>query len=54
MIVFNVNGKRGRWIFMLQDFHFKSVHHLGNNDFNVDALKKNPVFISNENEDFHV
>ncbi len=29
-IVYDVNGRRGRWIFMLQDFHFKILHRLGN------------------------
>ncbi len=52
MIVCDVNEKRGRWISMLQDFHFKIVHHPGNKHFNVDALNKNPMFVSNENEDF--
>jgi len=54
MIVSNANGKRGRWIFMLQDFHFKIVHHLGNKHLNVDALSKNPMFVLDENEDFQV
>jgi hypothetical protein len=53
-IVSNANGKRRRWISMLQDFHFKTIHHLGNKHFNVDALSKNPMFVLDENEDFQV
>jgi hypothetical protein len=37
---------------MLQDFHFKIVHRLGNKHSNVDALSRNPVFVSNEEKDF--
>lgn len=33
---------------MLQDFHFKIIHRLGNKHSNVDALNKNHVFVSNE------
>jgi hypothetical protein len=36
---------------MLQDFHFKIVHRLGNKHSNVDALSINLVFVSDDNED---
>jgi hypothetical protein len=52
MIVSSANGKRGRWISMLQDFHFKTIHRLGNKNFNVDALSRNLMFVLDENEDF--
>jgi len=44
--------RRGRWIFMLQYFHFKIVHHAGSKHANVDALNKNPVDKYEANEDF--
>jgi hypothetical protein len=50
--IFNANGRRGRWISMVQDFHFKILHCLGNKHANVDALNGKPIFISNEEEDF--
>jgi len=37
---------------MLEDFHFKIVHHLGNKHFNVDVLNKNLVFVSDEMRTF--
>jgi hypothetical protein len=37
---------------MLQDFHFKIVHRPRNKHSNVDALSRNPVFVSNEVKDF--
>ncbi len=36
---------------MLQDFHFKIIHKLGNKHAYVDALNYNPICTSNE-EDF--
>ncbi len=50
--IFNANGRRGRWIFMVQDFHFKILHCPGNKHANVDALNGNPIFILDEEEDF--
>jgi hypothetical protein len=42
-IVFEAYERRGRWISMLQDFHFKIVHRVGSKHANVDALRKNPM-----------
>lgn len=39
---------------MLHDFHFKIVHCLKSKHSNVDALGKNLIFVSNDNEDFQV
>ncbi len=39
---------------MLQDFHFKIVHRPGSKHSNVDALSRNPIFVSNEAKDFQV
>jgi hypothetical protein len=36
---------------MLHDFHFKIIHHPKSKHSNVDALGRNPVFVSNDNED---
>jgi hypothetical protein len=47
-IVCDANGRRGRWISMLQDFHFKILHCLGNKHANVGALSSNLIFISDE------
>jgi hypothetical protein len=50
--IFDVNDKKGRWIFMVKDFHFKIFHRLGNKHANVDALSKNPIFILDEEKGF--
>ncbi len=41
--VSDANGRRGRWIDLLQDFSFKILHRLGMKHTNVDALSRNPV-----------
>jgi hypothetical protein len=51
-IVSNPNERQGRWRSMLQDFHFKIVHKLGRRHSNVDALNRNPIFVSNGEKDF--
>jgi hypothetical protein len=53
-IVSNANKRRGRWISMLQDFHFRIVHWLGSKHSNFDALNKNLMFVYKDNEDFQV
>jgi hypothetical protein len=52
--VSDANGKWGKWISTLQDFHFKIVHRFGSKHSNVDALRMNHVFVSNEEEHFQV
>ncbi len=37
---------------MLQDFQFKIIHRAGNRHLNVDALNRNPIGFSKEDEDF--
>jgi hypothetical protein len=49
--ILDANRQRGSWISMLQDFHFKIIHKLGNKHAYVDALNYNPICTSNE-EDF--
>ncbi len=51
-MVFDANERRGKWISILEDFHFKIVHRLGSKHSNVDALNRNHVFVSDEEEDF--
>jgi hypothetical protein len=36
--ILDANGQRGTWISMLQDFHFKIIHKLGNKHTYVNAL----------------
>ncbi len=50
--VSNTYECKGRWISMLQDFHFKIVNHAGCKHANVDVLNKNPVEKYKANEDF--
>jgi hypothetical protein len=52
VIVFNVYGMRGHWIAMLQNFYSKIIHHFGAKHANIDALNKNLVSMSKEDEDF--
>jgi len=47
-----VYGKRRRQIMMLQDFQFKIIHRARNRHLNVDALNRNPIGFSKEDEDF--
>lgn len=51
--VSDANGRRRRWIHMLQDFDFKIVHQLGLRHTNVDALSKNLVGKASEDDDFN-
>ncbi len=39
---------------MVQDFHFKILHHPINKHANADALSRNPIFISVEEDNFKV
>jgi hypothetical protein len=50
--VFDANGRRGRWIDMLQDFSFKILHRPGMKHTNVDALSRNPVGEAKDDDDF--
>jgi hypothetical protein len=50
--VSDANGRRGRWIDMLQDFDFKIVHRAGSKHANADALSRNPVEQAADDEDF--
>jgi hypothetical protein len=42
-MVSDANGRKGRWIDILQDFSFKIQHRPGIKHTNVDALSRNPV-----------
>jgi hypothetical protein len=50
--VSNANGRRGRWIDMLEDFSFKILHRPGLKHGNVDALSRNPVGHAADDDDF--
>jgi hypothetical protein len=50
--VSDANGRRGRWIDMLQDFSFKILHRPGMKHTNVDALSRNPVGEAKDDDDF--
>ncbi len=52
VIVSNAHGRRGRWIDMLQDFSFKIVHWPRFKQTNVDALSRNPVGPTTDDDDF--
>ncbi len=43
---------RGRWIDMLQDFSFKTLHRPGLKHMNVDALSRNLVGPTMDDDDF--
>jgi len=51
-MVSDANGRRGRWIDLLQDFSFKILHRPGMKHTNVDALSRNPVGEAQDNDDF--
>jgi hypothetical protein len=48
----DANGRRGRWIDLLQDYSFKIIHRPGARHANVDALSRNPVGQAMDDEDF--
>jgi hypothetical protein len=50
--VSNANGRRGRWIDLLQDFNFKILHRPRMKHTNVDALNQNPVGEARDDDDF--
>jgi hypothetical protein len=50
--VSDANGRRGRWIDLLQDYIFKIVHRPGAKHANVNALSRNPVGRALDDEDF--
>jgi hypothetical protein len=50
--IFDIYGRRGRWISMLQDFQIKIVHSASSKHANVDVLSRNPVDRYKINEDF--
>jgi hypothetical protein len=50
--VSDANGRRGRWIDLLQDFSFKILHRPGMKHANVDALSRNPVGEAKDDDDF--
>jgi hypothetical protein len=50
--VSNANGRRGRWIDMLQDFSFKILHRPRLKHGNVDALSRNPMGQAANDDDF--
>jgi hypothetical protein len=48
----DAHGRKGKWIDMLQDFSFKIVHQPGRRHTNVDALSRNPVKPTADDDDF--
>jgi hypothetical protein len=46
------NGRRGRWIDMLQDFSFKIFHRPEMKHTNVDVLSRNPVGEARDDDNF--
>jgi hypothetical protein len=48
----NANGRKGRWIDLLQDYSFKIVHRPGAKHANADALSRNLVGLAMDDEDF--
>jgi hypothetical protein len=50
--VSDANGRRGRWIDMLQDFSLKFLHRPGMKHGNADALSRNPVGQATDDDDF--
>jgi hypothetical protein len=48
----NAYRQMGRWISMLQDFHFKIIHRERIKHANVDALNRNLIGKYEVNEDF--
>jgi hypothetical protein len=50
--VSDANGRRGRWIDMLQDFSFKILHRPRMRHGNADALSRNPVGQATDDDDF--
>ncbi len=48
----NANGRRGRWIDMLQDFSLKILHKPGMRHGNADALSRNPMGQATDDDDF--
>jgi hypothetical protein len=51
-IMSNVHDRRGRWIDMLQDFSFKILHRPGLKHTNVNALSRNLVGSTHDDDDF--
>jgi len=52
-IISDAHGKRGRWIDMLQDFSFKILHRPRLKHTNVDALSRNPMGLTTDDNDFN-
>jgi len=50
--VSDANGRKGRWVDMLQDFSFKIIHRPGLRHTNVDALSRNPVGLAADDNDY--
>ncbi len=50
--VSDANGRRGRWVDMLQDFNVKIIHRPGLRYTNIDALSRNPVGPVADDDDF--
>jgi hypothetical protein len=50
--VSDAHGRRGRWVGMLQDFSFKIVHRPRLKHMNVDALSRNPVGSTADDDGF--
>ncbi len=51
--VSNVHGRKGRWVDMLQDFSFKIIHRPRLRHTNVDALSRNLVGPTTNDDDFN-
>jgi hypothetical protein len=48
----NAHGRRGRWIDMLQDLSFTILHRPRLKHTNVDALSRNPMGQTTDDDDF--
>jgi hypothetical protein len=49
----DAQGRKGRWMDMLQDFNFKILHQLKLKHTNVDALSKNPMGVAIDDDNFN-
>jgi hypothetical protein len=50
--VSDAHGRRGQWIDMLHDFSFKMLHQPGLKHTNVDALSRNPMGQTTDDDNF--
>jgi len=51
--VSDANGRKGRWVDMLQDFSFKIIHQPRLRHTSIDVLSRNPVGPTADDDDFN-